>query len=95
MTVAIIVDTFPEELSWWLSHSELSTAYQYLGYEPGELDPTDQAAISVLKEWYARNPIEPDSLQGNDFQDIASPEELDVAALSIGGPNIHETSIAE
>lgn len=58
MIVAILIDSFAR-----LSHnySALSAAYQYLGCEPGELDLTDKAAISVLKEWNARNPIEPDS----------------------------------
>jgi hypothetical protein len=69
-----------------------STGYQPLGCEPGELDLTQDAAISVLKKWYARNPIEPDSLQGDEFRDTALPEGLDVAALSIGGPKIDETS---
>jgi hypothetical protein len=98
MAVAILVDTDYRYFGrWGLNYkesSELSAACQYLGREPGELDLTDQAAILVLKEWYDRNPIEPDSLQGNDFQDIASHEELDVAALPIGGPNTDETPIA-
>jgi hypothetical protein len=100
-TVAILVDidSGDDARRRWPSAYEdsarLSAAYQYLGCEPGELDLTDQAAISVLKEWNARNPIEPDSLQGDDFQDVALPQELDVAALTIGGPNIYETSIAE
>jgi hypothetical protein len=37
--------------------------YEFLGCGPGELDLTPEAALSVLKEWYAKNPIEPDSLQ--------------------------------
>ncbi|KAM0689806.1 hypothetical protein Q7P36_010677 [Cladosporium allicinum] len=102
-TVAMFFEILPgypyhERMRWkfdLVGPTSLSKAYQSLGYEPGELDLTPKAAISVLKEWYARNPIEPDSLQGNDFQDIASPEELDVAALSIGGPNTDETPIAE
>ena len=98
MIVAILIDNVAGRLHWGHSHNysaELSAAYQYLGCEPGELDLTDKAAISVLKKWNARNPIEPDSLQGDDFHDVALPQELDVAALTIGGPDIYETSIAE
>jgi hypothetical protein len=67
------------QLRWFLDRegpARLSAAYRYLGCEPGELDLTREAALSVLKEWYAKNPIEPDFLQGDDFQDIALLEEL-------------------
>ena len=58
--------------------ARLSTAYQSLGWGPGELCLTPGAALSVLKEWYARNPLEPDSSEA-DFQGMALPEELSLA----------------
>jgi hypothetical protein len=86
---------YPSLSRWFLDHEDpamLNTAYQSLGFGPGELDFTREAALSTLKEWYAKNPIEPDPLQGDDLQDIALPEDLDVVALSINGPNTDETS---
>jgi hypothetical protein len=89
--------SFNGKSSWEIDHLHpaglrLSKAYHSLGFGPGKLDLTPQAALSVLKEWYAKNPIEPDPLQGEDSHDMALLEELDVAALSINGPNTDETS---
>jgi hypothetical protein len=72
--------SYDAEPSWSLEDPDsvsVSTAYQSLEFGPGELDLTSESALSVLKEWYAKNPIEPDSLQGYVFQDIALPEELE------------------
>jgi hypothetical protein len=97
-TVAILINIISAEFGMWMCHftpvdlASVNTAYQSLGCQPGELDLTPDAAISVVKKWYARNPIEPDSLQGDDFRNTALPEGLGVAALSIGGPDIDETS---
>jgi hypothetical protein len=87
--------SYGQKPRWDLVHrcsARFNTAYQFLGCEPGVLDLTPQGAISVLKEWYVKNPIELDPLQGDDFQDIALPKELDIAALSINGPNTDEVS---
>jgi hypothetical protein len=76
----ICLPSYDAEPSWSLEDPDsvsVSTAYQSLEFGPGELDLTSESALSVLKEWYAKNPIEPDSLQGYVFQDIALPEELE------------------
>jgi hypothetical protein len=61
--------------------ARLNAAYQSLGCGPGELYLTLEAVFSVLKEWYAKNPIEPDSLQGDYIQDISPPDGVNAAGL--------------
>jgi hypothetical protein len=94
-TVAVLFDVLlPEESRWGSKYADpasLSTAYQSLGCGPGELDFTPGTAISVLKEWYAKNPIEPDPFQ-DDFQDMALPEGMDLAGLSSDEPAADEAS---
>jgi hypothetical protein len=80
-TVAIIFYDRPKGYDRWAfgMHEYLavpSAARQLLGYGPSELDLTPEAAISVLKEWYAKNPIDPDASQEEDFQDSASMDEF-------------------
>jgi hypothetical protein len=83
-TVAVVFDiesmkTPPPE--WEPTNRDparLNTAYQSLGWGPGELCLTPEAALSVLKEWYARNPLEPDSSEA-EFQGMVLPEELSLA----------------
>jgi hypothetical protein len=66
----------------WADPANIKAACHSLRYGPGELI-TREAAISVLKEWYAKNPIEPVSFPGDDLRRMALPEELDVAGLGI------------
>jgi len=100
-TVAVLFDIMPlarvayEASRWHFTYEDpavLSAAYQSLGCEPGELDLTSKAALSVLKEWYAKNLIEPDSLPGDDLRPMALPEELDLAVLSMDDRLTDETS---
>lgn len=71
---------------------ELNAVYELLGCGPDELDLSPEAAISVLKDWYAGNPIEPDSLQDDVFHGKVSSEELDLAGLSMDESFADETS---
>jgi hypothetical protein len=87
-TVAFLSDVSPTRSVWlpsWYfdckNPARLNAAYQSLGCGPGELDLTLEAVFSVLKEWYAKNPIEPDSLQGDYIQDISPPEGVNAAGL--------------
>jgi hypothetical protein len=41
--------------------SKFGAVYEFLGYATDDLNLDPEAAISVLKEWYAKNPIEPDA----------------------------------
>jgi hypothetical protein len=100
-TVAVLFDILTQKLEksiwqWEIVHSvclnTLNTAYKYLGFGPGELDLTPGAALSVLKEWYAKNPIEPVSLPRDYLRPMALPEELDLAGLSSDEPAADEAS---
>jgi hypothetical protein len=95
-TVAVVFDVWVQDESDWDFNYErpadLSSAYQSLGCGPGELDLTPEAVLSVLKEWYAKNPIEPDSLPKDDIRPMALPEELDLAGLSMDDRLTDETS---
>ena len=53
-------------VSEWDPHNDpekLSAIYRFLECEPGEVELTPEAAISVLKEWYAKNQIGSDCSQ--------------------------------
>jgi hypothetical protein len=92
-TVAFLFDVSPTRgyrpPSWDFdceNPARLNAAYQSLGCGPGELDLTLEAIFSVLKEWYAKNPIEPDSLQGDYIQDISPPEGVNAAISASSDP---------
>jgi hypothetical protein len=92
--IAVVFDVEPGLTVRWRycdDPAQLSKANHSLGFEFGELDLTPEAAISVLKEWYAKNPIELDSSEAN-VQGMILPEELSLAGLSMDESTTDETS---
>jgi hypothetical protein len=63
-TVTILWKVFRPKLfkrSICKDQASLDAVYKFLNCSPEELDIGPEAAISVLKKWYAKNPIEPGS----------------------------------
>jgi hypothetical protein len=79
--------------AFWEFPGKLNAAYKFLNRDPEDLEISREAALSVLKKWYAENPIEPYPPQEDEFQNTASPEKLDLVGLSMDEPTAERTPI--